>query len=79
MAIAQAVRIGLCAVIILLLPLAVFAQDDTAPDGPDGPRLEVPVTEFDFGFVPQNVRISHTFWLLNTGTDSLFIRDVKPG
>ncbi len=43
------------------------------------PRLTIPVTEFDFGFVPQNSSISHVFWLKSTGDDSLKIVAVKPG
>ncbi len=43
------------------------------------PRLTMPETEFNFGFVPQNSRISHYFWLYSTGDDSLKILKVVPG
>lgn len=43
------------------------------------PRLTIPETEFNFGFVPQNSTISHVFWLKSTGDDSLKIISVKPG
>ncbi len=43
------------------------------------PRLTMPETEFDFGFVPQNSKISHVFWLHSTGEDSLKIIQVVPG
>ena len=43
------------------------------------PLLTIPETEFDFGFVPQNVRVSHVFWLYSTGTDTVKILQVNPG
>jgi len=43
------------------------------------PRLTIPVTEFNFGFVPQNSTISHKFWLVSTGDDTLKILKVVPG
>lgn len=43
------------------------------------PRLTIPVKEFNFGFVPQNSTISHKFWLVSTGEDTLKILKVVPG
>jgi len=43
------------------------------------PRLEVPETNFDFGYAPQDATISHVYWLRNVGTDTLRITDVRPG
>lgn len=43
------------------------------------PRLTIPETEFDFGFAPQNSKLTHTFWLHSTGDDTLKILRVKPG
>ena len=43
------------------------------------PRLIIPESSFDFGFVPQNSKISHTFQLLSTGDDELKILKVVPG
>lgn len=43
------------------------------------PRLVIPETEFDFGFVPQNSKITHYFWLESKGDDSLKIIQVVPG
>jgi len=43
------------------------------------PRMTINETEFDFGFVPQNARVSHIFWLYSTGTDTLKILQVNPG
>jgi hypothetical protein len=70
------------ALMCLLLVLAgstAWAQEGTKPEEASQPRLEVPETSFNFGYVPQGVSISHRFWLLNTGGDTLFIQDVKPG
>jgi hypothetical protein len=43
------------------------------------PRLILPESEFDFGYVPQNSKISHVFWLKSAGDDSLKILKVVPG
>jgi hypothetical protein len=36
-------------------------------------------TVFDFGKVPQGSRVSKIFYLVNEGTDTLEIIDIKPG
>ncbi len=43
------------------------------------PRLTIPESVFNFGYVPQNSKISHDFWLFSTGDDSLKILKVIPG
>jgi len=43
------------------------------------PRLVIAESEFDFGYVPQNSKISHVFWLKSAGDDSLKILKVVPG
>jgi len=43
------------------------------------PRLVLEESEFNFGFVPQNSKISHVFWLKSAGDDSLKILSVVPG
>lgn len=43
------------------------------------PRLVLVESEFDFGYVPQNSKISHVFWLKSAGDDSLKILKVVPG
>ena len=43
------------------------------------PNMSIPNSIFDFGFAPQNSKISHVFWLHSTGTDSLKILKVTPG
>ncbi|HOP06135.1 MAG TPA: DUF1573 domain-containing protein [candidate division Zixibacteria bacterium] len=44
-----------------------------------GPVLSVSEQDFNFGQAPQNAKISHIFWLRNTGDDTLRIINVKPG
>ncbi|MFQ5500409.1 MAG: hypothetical protein ACE5FH_12135 [Candidatus Zixiibacteriota bacterium] len=43
------------------------------------PRLTLGESAFNFGFVPQNAKISHDFWLKSTGDDTLKILKVVPG
>ncbi len=43
------------------------------------PRMVLEETTFNFGYVPQNAKISHDFWLLSKGEDSLIILKVVPG
>ncbi len=61
--------LALFAFCLVLLPGMVLAQ----------PKLTIPDSIFDFGYVPQNSEISHIFWLHSTGSDSLRILSVKPG
>lgn len=57
-----------------LLVLMLLASSSMA-----APRMVIPESAFDFGFVPQNAKISHKFWLKSEGTDSLKILKVVPG
>lgn len=43
------------------------------------PKMFLAEDSFDFGFAPQNSKISHTFWIKSVGDDSLKILNVKPG
>lgn len=43
------------------------------------PNLTIPDSKFDFGFAPQNSKLTHVFWLKSTGTDSIFIDKIVPG
>lgn len=44
-----------------------------------GAKLEVPEPTFDFGYEPQHTKVTHVYWLKNSGTDTLRITDVRPG
>jgi hypothetical protein len=43
------------------------------------PRLAIPDSAFNFGLVPQNAKVNHTFWLYSMGTDSLKFLKIDPG
>jgi hypothetical protein len=61
--------IGAAVTVILLLSLPAMAQA----------RLEIDDTNFDFGYIPQTGKVSHSYVMRNSGTDSLRILNVKPG
>lgn len=44
-----------------------------------GPNLTISEPDFDFGYVPQQAKISHDFWLYSTGDSVLIIEKVVPG
>lgn len=56
----------------LLLTLPLMAQRR-------GPRVLVVDSGFDFGYVPQSGKVSHTYWVDNLGTDTLRIFNIQPG
>ncbi len=60
---------GLMVAILLIVPPGVSA----------GPILTLSEKMFDFGYAPQNSKISHVFWLYNTGDSDLKITKVTPG
>ena len=43
------------------------------------PGLKITSETFNFGFVPGNSKVTHTFWLKSVGTDTLKILKVIPG
>lgn len=59
--------------LVLLLVVMVAGLAQAAP------HLTIRDATFDFGFVPQHSKISHTFWLLSTGDDTLKITKIVPG
>ena len=44
-----------------------------------GPNLYIRESTFNFGKVPQRATVSHTFWLISDGDDTLRITKVVPG
>ncbi len=62
---------------ITFLGLAALAI--VAGSALSAPRLTIPESSFDFGFVPQHSSVSHSFWLYSTGDDELKILKVVPG
>jgi len=61
--------LGVLLVILLLTCGSIFAA----------PQMILSESSFDFGFVPQNSKISHTFWIKSVGDDDLKILKVIPG
>ena len=59
--------------VVLTLALVLVSAIHAAP------RLVLPETTFNFGYVPQNSKLSHVFWLYSKGDDSLQILKVIPG
>jgi len=47
--------------------------------GVAAPRMLIKDASFDFGYSPQNSKVSHVFWLYSTGDDTLKILKVTPG
>lgn len=45
----------------------------------EGPKLLIPQTMFDFGYVPPQSVISHYYLVKNVGEDTLKIEKVKTG
>jgi hypothetical protein len=43
------------------------------------PKMYISGESFDFGYSPQNSKVSHVFWIKSVGSDSLKIIDVKTG
>ncbi|MBD3333630.1 hypothetical protein GF356_12340 [candidate division GN15 bacterium] len=43
------------------------------------PRMDIENDSFNFGYVPQNSKITHSFWLKSTGDDTLRVVRVVPG
>jgi hypothetical protein len=60
-------------------PAATPQAATTAPPKTSGGKLEVPNPTFDFGYAPQHTKVTHVYWLKNSGTDTLRITDVRPG
>ena len=63
-----ALYVLILALVILLSSMAVSS-----------PKMFLPEDQFDFGFVPQNSKISHVFWIKSVGDDSLKILNINPG
>ncbi|MCP4566643.1 MAG: DUF1573 domain-containing protein [FCB group bacterium] len=62
----------------------VSSQDDIQTINGDshvffGAEATDSIVSFDFGYTPQSSKISHIYWLHNTGDDSLNIVNINPG
>ncbi|MBD3299141.1 MAG: DUF1573 domain-containing protein [candidate division Zixibacteria bacterium] len=64
----RSVTCMVCAALVLVGG-SVVAADSTMRVGPKS---------FDFGFVPVDAKVYGHYWLVNDGTDSIHIQEVKP-
>lgn len=44
-----------------------------------GAKLEIPSHRFDFGMMPSNSSVAHSFWFRSAGTDTVRIQAIKTG
>lgn len=59
--------------------LALLTQLNPARAQRLGPRALVVEPSFDFGYIPQDAKVSRTYWVDNLGTDTLVIFNIQPG
>jgi hypothetical protein len=59
--------------------LLLGCGNDTPRVTGDGPQLTVAEKKFEFGNIPRSAKVSHTYWLYSTGTDTVKITKVKSG
>jgi len=64
---------------ILAVLIAVVLSTSVAGSAVAGPELRISEELFDFGYIPQNSKVSHVFWLHNTGDEELRIAKIIPG
>lgn len=60
---------------LLLISVVVLGQEVKGT----GAKLYIDQTTFDFGYIPAGETVSHSFFFLSKGTDSLKILKVQPG
>jgi hypothetical protein len=72
-------RMKRAAKVVLFLFLAYLAGSFVGQAQAEGPKLLIPQTSFDFGYVPPQSVISHYYMVKNVGEDILKIEKVKPG
>lgn len=61
-------------VIVAIAAIVLAAQSVLAV-----PQIKLSETEFNFGKFYQNSKVSHTFWIKSTGTDTLKVVQIVPG
>jgi hypothetical protein len=67
------IRRFFAAVFFLLLAVPAFAQEGESPQ----PKIYLPHTLWDFGYVPKTGSVSHTYQIKNIGDDTLIIVKVR--
>lgn len=64
---------------MIILILSLIAVALVAGTASATPRLTLDESYFNFGYMPQYSRVSHTFWLKSTGDGELVINEIVPG
>lgn len=64
--------------ICIAVAIAAAAGAARGQAGPSGPRIKCAQEVFNFGYVPQDATVSHTYWLKNAGTEEVIITEIKP-
>jgi hypothetical protein len=64
-----------CGVLVVVIVGLVFLYEAQAGQ----PKVLIPETTWDYGYVPGGTVVSHYYLVRNLGTDSLKIKSVNPG
>ncbi len=59
------------------LTLVLVSAGNTAPR-PGRAKLRLSPEMFDFGYIPQGLKVANRYWLANDGLDTLVVATVKP-
>jgi hypothetical protein len=66
-------------IVALLLFSSMAYGDEPNVQKPSGAKLYIEETKFDFGYIPADAVVSHSFFFYSRGTDTLKILNVRPG
>ena len=64
-----------CGVLVVVIVGLIFLYEAQAGQ----PKVLIPETTWDYGYVPGGTVVSHYYLVRNLGTDSLKIKSVNPG
>lgn len=66
-------NVGFLIVAFLFLLSSAYSETKKSPQ----PKIEIKENTWDFGYIPENEVVTHTFIIRNVGDDSLFITKVR--
>jgi hypothetical protein len=64
-----------CGVLAVVTIGSIFLYEAQAGE----PKVLIPETTWDFGYIPAGSVVSHHYLIKNAGTDTLKIKSVSPG
>jgi hypothetical protein len=64
-----------CGVLVVVIVGLIFLYEAQAGQ----PKVLIPETSWDYGYVPGGSVVSHSYLVRNAGTDTLKIKSVNPG